>query len=173
MPHALAGGGGCGRVGRALRNAGARAQIYHDNLEGHRHEGHGTPVITSEARKVASKLLDDPIYLTRLRSRLRKGTAGAIEIWLWRWKLGDPPRAEQATEETDRKRFDVLRSEVRTLIMQRPQEHRELEDLVLGEMPAGLLQAGPTALKIPCLDCGTDVEIGEPCPRCSPGDDDE
>ena len=152
---------------------GGRAQVYHENLEGHRHEGHSTPVITSEARQVASKLLDDPIYLTRLRSRLRKGTAGAIEIWLWRWKLGDPPRAEQATEETDRKRFDVLRAEVKALIAHRPEEYQELEDRVLGELPAGLLPLSVKSEPIMCADCGTAVEYGEPCPRCDGEDGEE
>jgi hypothetical protein len=119
--------------------AAARAQFYPDNLAGARargtsHEGHAPPVITSEARQVASKLLDDPLYLLNLRRRLRKGIAGAIEIWLWRWKLGDPPRAEQATEDVDRKRFDLVRAEVRALIS-RPQEHAALEDRVLGELP--------------------------------------
>jgi hypothetical protein len=120
-------------------SGGARASVYHDNLAGARargtsHEGRAEPVITPEARKVASALLDDPIYLIGLRRRLRKGVAGAIEIWLWRWKLGDPPRAEQATEEADKSRFEALRAEVRSKIQSG--EYLDLEAQLLGPLPA-------------------------------------
>jgi hypothetical protein len=115
--------------------------VYHDNLAGarargtaHTGDGHGSPVVTSEAKRIASKLLDDPIYRVKLLRRLRNGEAGALEVWLWRWKLGDPPRAEQATEEADKSRFEALRAEVRSMIQSG--EHVDLEAQILGPLPA-------------------------------------
>jgi hypothetical protein len=114
--------------------------MYEDNLAGarergtaHTGDGHGSPVLTSEAKRYAAKLLGDPIYRIRLLKRLRNGEAGALEIWLHRWMLGDPPRAEQATEEADQKRFKELRDEVRSMI--RAGEHHALEAQILGPVP--------------------------------------
>jgi len=115
--------------------------VYHDNLAearargtAHTGDGHGPPVVTSEAKRIASKLLDDPIYRVKLLRRLRNGEAGALEVWLWRWKLGDPPRAEQATEEADKSRFEALRAEVRSKIQSG--EYLDLEAQLLGPLPA-------------------------------------
>ena len=131
------------------RTAGARntvkvvtaRSVYHDNLAGarargtaHTGDGHGSPVVTSEAKRVASRLLDDPIYRVKLLRRLRNGEAGALEVWLWRWKLGDPPRAEQATEEADKSRFEALRADVRSMIQSG--EHVALDAQLLGPLPA-------------------------------------
>lgn len=114
---------------------------YPNNLKGVHREGpqpsKQVKQDAAERRRVSSELLDDPIYRVKLLRRLRQGTAGAIEVWLWRWKLGDPPRAEMATEEGDRARFHELRAEVRMLIRDRPEEYQELEDRILGELPAG------------------------------------
>lgn len=87
----------------------------------------------NEAKRVASRLVDDPIYRINLLRRLRRGEAGPIEVWLWRWRLGDPPRAEQATEEEDKRRFEELRAEViRTL---RSGEAGAIEEAILGPTP--------------------------------------
>ena len=114
--------------------------VYHDNLAGarargtaHTGDGHGPPVVTSEAKRIASRLLDDPIYRIKLLRRLRNGEAGALEVWLWRWKLGDPPRAEQATEEADHARYEAVRAEVRSMIQSG--EHVDLEAQILGPLP--------------------------------------
>jgi hypothetical protein len=46
---------------------------------------------TVEVREMATRLIDDPEYLHRLRERLRAGTAGAVEIMLWHYAFGRPP----------------------------------------------------------------------------------
>lgn len=45
---------------------------------------------TVEVREVATRLVDDPEYLQRLRERLLAGTAGAVEIMLWHYAYGKP-----------------------------------------------------------------------------------
>ena len=87
----------------------------------------------NEAKRIASKLVDDPLYRLHLLKRLRNGEAGAIEVWLWRWRLGDPPRAEQATEEEDKRRFEELRAEVFRAL--KSGEGAVLEAQLLGPAP--------------------------------------
>ena len=113
---------------------------YADNLAEARAKGrtggwgHRPPVATKEVRDIARELVEDPVYQEKLKGRLRDGTAGAIEIWLWRWAYGDPNRAGEANaDETDR-RFKELREHVRMLIKERPHEAAQLEDRLLTGM---------------------------------------
>lgn len=144
---------------------GAPAPVYHDNLKAarargtaHTGDGHGPPTVTSEAKRIASSLIDDPIYRIKLLRRLRNGEAGNIEVWLWRWKLGDPAPAAQATEENDRKRFEDLRAEVRQLIASGGAD--VIEAKILGPLPE------PRALP-------AGVPVAERVPGPEPDEDDE
>jgi hypothetical protein len=47
--------------------------------------------VTIEAREAAARLVDDPQYRQALRQRLLDGTAGAMEVLLWRYAKGPPP----------------------------------------------------------------------------------
>lgn len=40
---------------------------------------------------MATRLIEDPEYIQRLRDRLLAGTAGAVEIMLWHYAYGKPP----------------------------------------------------------------------------------
>ena len=114
------------------------AQIHHDNLEQARAEGkhltgteHGSPAITKEVREIARGLIEGEKYVTNLRTRLEDGTAGAMEIWLWRWAHGDPRRATEAgADETDRK-FKTIRANVLTMLRDHPDEAEALENRLL------------------------------------------
>lgn len=61
--------------------------------KGHRGPGRakGTPnQTTREIRDFAQKLLEDPAYVTALKLRLNRGTAGAIEPLLYHYGYGKP-----------------------------------------------------------------------------------
>ena len=47
---------------------------------------------TVVGRELAAGLLADATYLKRLQTRLRDGSAGALEVHLWRLVAGDPSR---------------------------------------------------------------------------------
>ena len=46
---------------------------------------------TVEVSEIATRLIEDPEYLHRLRERLLAGTAGAVEVMLWHYAFGKPP----------------------------------------------------------------------------------
>lgn len=122
---------------------------YQDNLAGarargtaHTGDGHGSPVITDEAKREVERFLNDPIYRIGLLRRFRRGEGGALEVWFWRWKLGDPKPAKAATDEKDRERFNELRAAVLKMIQERPDEHEAVEAQILGELPPRQLEAG-------------------------------
>ena len=52
----------------------------------------GTPnKATAEAKEVCTRLVDDRVYLTKLRQRLRAGTLSpAVECMLWHFAKGKP-----------------------------------------------------------------------------------
>ncbi len=127
-----------------LSKAAAVAQVHHDNLEEARAEGrhltgtgHGPPAITKEVREIARALIERPKYVTNLEKRLDEGTAGAMEIWLWRWAHGDPRRATEAgADETDRK-FKTIRANVLTMLKEHAEEAEALASRLLarGQLP--------------------------------------
>lgn len=116
--------------------------VYHDNLAearargtAHTGDGHGSPTITNEAKREVSRFLEDPIYRINLLRRFRQGEGGALEVWFWRWKLGDPKPAKDASDEGDQKRFKEIRAEVMRLIQENRGRHDELEAEILGALP--------------------------------------
>ncbi len=119
-----------------MSGAPTPAPEYHDNLAGARAAGHvkggnGPPVATSPVREMARKLVEDEKYQKNLQIRLRDGTAGAMEIWLWRWSYGDPKKGEDREGEEDRRRFMEMRTSVLALIREKPELVAELEDRLL------------------------------------------
>lgn len=47
--------------------------------------------VTKEAREIAGKLVDDPVYLESLKRRLMRGKlAPAVETMLWHYAKGKP-----------------------------------------------------------------------------------
>ncbi len=70
---------------------------------GHRKVGGrraGTPNrLTGEMREIACRLLDSPAYLQALEKRLIEGTAGQLELFFWRVRLGkERPESVEAAE---------------------------------------------------------------------------
>jgi len=49
--------------------------------------------ITIEARELAQRLVTDPAYQKSLLARMKKGTAGAIEVTVWQYAYGAPKKA--------------------------------------------------------------------------------
>lgn len=129
-----------------MAGAPTPAPEYPDNLAGAREAGHvkggnGPPIATSPVRELARKLIEDETYQTNLQKRLNEGTAGAIEIWLWRWGYGDPKKGEDREAEEDRRRFTEMRSSVLVLIREHPEIAGQLEDKLLA-----LTQSQPIAI---------------------------
>ena len=151
-----------------MAQASVPAPIYHDNLAEARSEGrtgghdHRPPVATKDVREVAAKLLDDEKYQQNLQKRLNAGEAGAMEVWLWRWRYGDPKRATDAEGSRDREHYAEIRKEIRLLI-QTPGLHAELEERVLarGAVPAPQLPARAPVQAVPELPGPVDAEEWE------------
>jgi hypothetical protein len=89
-------------------------------------------IASKDVRDIARRLVEDKDYQENLQKRLQEGTAGPMEIWLWRWAYGDPKKAEAATEEKDAERYAAHRQHVLALIRTRPEQARDLEDRILG-----------------------------------------
>jgi hypothetical protein len=46
--------------------------------------------ITQDIRGLAQRMISDPAYVIALNKRMRKGTAGAIELLIWHYAYGKP-----------------------------------------------------------------------------------
>lgn len=81
------------------------------------------------ARDVALALVEDPKYLKNLMKRLRDGTAGPMEIWVWRYAYGDPAKSD---EENKRQveRYERMRAEVLEFLKKAPERAAQLEAAV-------------------------------------------
>lgn len=61
----------------------------------------GTPnKATAEIKDLARSLLEDPVYQTKLKQRLRDGKAPQIEQLLYHYAYGKPKEQFEATKET-------------------------------------------------------------------------
>jgi hypothetical protein len=54
--------------------------------------------VTIEAQTAATQIIDDPVYVARLRQRLLDGTAGAMEPLIWDYAYGKPVQRVEASE---------------------------------------------------------------------------
>jgi hypothetical protein len=76
---------------------------------------------TVEAREIATRLVDDPAYIQRLRERLLAGTAGPIEVVLWFYAHGKPPdRVERVVSDAARLSDAELRVRLEAALRQLP-----------------------------------------------------
>jgi len=92
-----------------------------------------------EARSIARRLVTSKTYLRQLRGRLRDGTAGQIEIWLWRYAFGEPKK-DEAELERERKRFAAMRAQVQELLRAAPERAHVMD---------GAVQRAPRLLPLP------------------------
>ena len=72
------------------------------NLSGLKKGGPGRPKsvpnkATQDIKEFARKALTDPAYVDALKVRLRRGTAGAVEIELYRHAYGQPKTTTEVT----------------------------------------------------------------------------
>jgi len=66
-----------GRFRRGRRKTGGRVR--------------GTPNrATADVRQFARQLVEDPLYVARLMTRMRSGNAGAMEPLVWQYAYGKP-----------------------------------------------------------------------------------
>jgi hypothetical protein len=84
-----------------------------------------------EAKAVAAKLLDDPEYQTNLLDRLRAGEAGNIEMLLWRYRFGDPPKAENEEAKHMLKRIEESRQKLVAFMRDHPEAAKVLDAKVV------------------------------------------
>lgn len=84
-----------------------------------------------EAKKIAAKLLDDPDYLAALKDRLIAGEAGQMEVLLWRYRHGEPPKAENEESKLMLARLEEGRRKLAEFMQQHPQAAQVLDAKVV------------------------------------------
>jgi hypothetical protein len=80
----------------------------------------------SPARDIARSLVDDPVYLKKLRKRLYDGIAGPVEIWLWRYAFGDPGKNEEEARR-QAELYEKMRADMRAFLKDAPERAKLLE----------------------------------------------
>lgn len=84
-----------------------------------------------EAKRVAARLLDDETYQENLLERLRAGEAGNIEVLLWRYRFGDPPKAENEEAKHMLKRIEESRQKLIAFMRDHPEAARVMDAKVV------------------------------------------
>lgn len=82
-------------------------------------------------KALASSLLNDPEYQQTLQERLRTGTAGPIEVYLWRKAFGDPEK-DDSLRAAEEERFKKIREELRMYMENHHEKARVLDAVVTG-----------------------------------------
>lgn len=76
-------------------------------------------------RQHALSILENPDYRKALEARMIAGTAGPVEVWIWRIGYGDPPR-QREDDGGDAERFKRLQEAVRELLRDNPEASRAI-----------------------------------------------
>jgi hypothetical protein len=110
-------------------------------------DGKLTSSRSERGRKLAMDLLEDPEYRKTLRERLMTGTAGPIEVHLWRMAYGEPQKDDsgKAAEEA---RFAAMREQLGRFLREKADEARTLNAVVTRaprvlELPRPILDVKP------------------------------
>lgn len=88
------------------------------------------------ARDIARSLIDDPVYLKKLRKRLYDGEAGPVEIWLWRYAFGEPGKNEDEARR-QQEMYEKMRADMRAFLRDAP-ERAKLLELAVTRAPRSL-----------------------------------